>query len=117
MVILGPSEKLYQRFVSESIALGYDKKAHDEHSTITNQASIVTMFRRYTPTLNTEFPDLDAYKPVFSALFTGDAYDRECHLRDSLEAFLGAGTDRYTSGHVLDLIKVGAQKAGEKDGR
>jgi hypothetical protein len=114
MLILGPSEKLYRRFVSESIALGYDGKQHDDHSKVTNQASIVTMFRRYKPTINTEFPDPDAYQPLFSALFTGDAYDRDCDLRDSLDAFLGVGLDRNRMGHLLDLIKVRAQKACEK---
>ena len=70
----------------------------------TNRASVVTMFQRTDIT--------GKYDAKFQMLFTGDAYDQPCDIRDTIQAWnIGQGPLTFQ----VDVLKVSAHFATLKN--
>ena len=72
------------------------------NSETTNRSSIVTMFERHDKYTTTTSPakTIDA---SFSMLFTGDAFDKACDIRDTL---LSWKSDTFDPIMQVDVLKV-----------
>ena len=104
---IGPSEALYKNMMRTILlnkwALDGDGKLESPgvkenlDSMTTNRSSIVTMFERHD-----KYPskNIDA---TFSMLFTGDAYDNTCDIRDTL---LSWRSDTHRPTIQVDVLKV-----------
>lgn len=88
-----------------------DKDPDVKDGEIHNMASIVSLFQRYAsgsavrPGLNRKGEPIikereNVGESVFKMLFTGDAHDRDCTLRNTVDAFVGGKPQR------VDVLKV-----------
>lgn len=90
--VLGPPPQIHaslSRYIIadalvDGIGLGYSPVENDVKMAVLNRASIITAITR---------PDLTHIDtpndPGLSMLFTGDAYDQECEIRNTLAAWRG----------------------------
>ncbi|RPB07359.1 hypothetical protein P167DRAFT_540170 [Morchella conica CCBAS932] len=74
----------------------YPPLALEKDSVLHNMASIVTLFRRWADTA-TATAKIPTAPPVLSMLFTGDAHDRECQVRDTVANFAGPVPPRFVN--------------------
>ncbi|KAH0604945.1 uncharacterized protein H6S33_004927 [Morchella sextelata] len=94
--IVGPTPIIHNEFISNCIRLEYDPTTTDKDTELHNMASIVTLFRR--------FPSTDpnaSGTPFFTMLYTGDAHDGECHIRDTVISIAGPMPPRH-----VDVLKI-----------
>lgn len=70
-----------------------DKDSDTKDSDIHNMASIVSLFQRCAPGPQPQ-------EDLFKMLFTGDAHERDCTLRNTVDAFVGERPQR------VDVLKV-----------
>lgn len=66
--------------------------------------STVSLFRRYTRPQGQRIVGVieGPEDPIFTMLFTGDAHDRECSLRDTVDSYLNQEPQ------TIDVLKVGS---------
>lgn len=81
--IVGPTPIIYRDFIADCLRVEYDTKSKGEkNSQLHNMASIVTLFERFAGNKKSD-------PPIFTMLYTGDAHDRECQVRDTVASLAG----------------------------
>ncbi|MCJ1397443.1 hypothetical protein MMC11_000636 [Xylographa trunciseda] len=108
--IMGPNQRLYDSLIESAMVAVYKAKTQTAAAPvgnydITNRASIISMFTRYKYLID------DTKVPVFRMLFTGDAYDRQCNIRDTVQGFLE--TKVVTNVAVLKVPHHGSARTTE----
>ncbi|KFY95489.1 hypothetical protein V500_02756 [Pseudogymnoascus sp. VKM F-4518 (FW-2643)] len=98
MSIVGPLKGIYHDLIGDSMSAFYEsanimtKSPDPGNYDIANRASIVTLFTRTSD----KFPS-----KIFKMLFTGDAYDRDCNVAGTVQAFVGQQLPI-----MVDVLKV-----------
>ncbi|KIM92810.1 hypothetical protein OIDMADRAFT_62204 [Oidiodendron maius Zn] len=98
MHIVGPTQSIYNDLIGNSMVAFYKAKNADsskispKNHDIANRASIVSVFTR---------PSVVHQGKVFSMVFTGDAYDRDCNISGTVQAFTGQQQITY-----VDVMKA-----------
>lgn len=72
----------------------YPPLAEKKNGVLHNMGSIVTLFRRWDKANDALTPGTT---PALSMLFTGDAHDRECQVRDTIIDFAGSIPPRFVN--------------------
>lgn len=109
---VGPTKQLYEELLKQttiarfSTATTYNGSAYGPHTEqsgqelddkfIANRASIITLFSSKLSS------DLITTRPDFRMLFTGDAYDRQCDIQNTIASFVGRDLPTVT----LDVLKA-----------
>ncbi|MCJ1316415.1 hypothetical protein MMC15_001736 [Xylographa vitiligo] len=127
--LMGPSKRLYDSLIESSMVALYKAKTQTAAAPvgnydITNRASIISLFTRYklliddtkvSPTPLPKTPPHNpltiAQVPVFRMLFTGDAYDRQCNIQNTVQGFLE--TKIVTQVGVLKIPHHGSARTTE----
>ncbi|MCJ1380284.1 hypothetical protein MMC17_003387 [Xylographa soralifera] len=108
--IMGPNRRLYDSLIESSMVALYKAKTQTAAAPvgnydITNRASIISLFTRYKVLID------DTKVPVFRMLFTGDAYDRQCNIQNTVQGFLE--TKVITNVGVLKVPHHGSARTTE----
>lgn len=106
--IVGPTKRIHEEFIGDCVRVEYDQgsvkaipdvqDAHSKDGVLHNMASIVTLFRRWT---NVFGAVVAGSTPLLSMIYTGDAHDRECQIRDTVLDYAGTMPPR-----TVDVLKI-----------